>query len=224
MNQRRWCCLVIGILLAACSQAPVNPPAELGGLPLELSLRQRSSQEVPGSAGRLRIELGDVSGGQVVIRLVDTPGGLELASRALRRGDQIPFSFAGQACRLELLRLDNALVGEDFATVRLSTDSAAAEVTVAAEIEALLADLAAMSGTRFIRNDSTYEAPAAVEHLRGKWQRAAADIDSAEAFIDRLASRSSTSGVAYRIRQPDGSEMEAGPFLHERLRSLRAAR
>jgi hypothetical protein len=53
-----------------------------------------------------------------------------------------------------------------------------------------------------------------------KWRAQADEISSAEDFIDRIASRSSASGEAYRIRMSDGSVVEAGDFLRKRLEEI----
>ena len=59
-------------------------------------------------------------------------------------------------------------------------------------------------GAAFIRNDRSYDAATAAEFLRRKWRRHAAEVRSAEDFIDRVATGSSTTGRPYRIRLGDG--------------------
>jgi hypothetical protein len=83
-----------------------------------------------------------------------------------------------------------------------------------ARIERLLAALHGASVT-FIRNGTDYTAAEAAAHLRTKWEHAGNRIRTAEDLIDQLGTRSSTSGRPYRIRLADGTERDAGPWLHE---------
>ena len=87
-------------------------------------------------------------------------------------------------------------------------------------IEQLLAGLEGESGLQFERNGRRASARDAVRFLRAKWQRYGEGVDSAEAFIDRIASRSSTTGGPYRVC-PEGAGCEdAGPWLKRRLARL----
>ncbi len=88
-------------------------------------------------------------------------------------------------------------------------------------IEALIARVAGMSDAAFIRNDRSYDAATAAEFLRRKWRRHAAEVRSAEDFIERVASGSSTTGLAYRIRLADGRELPCATVLQEELQTLR---
>jgi len=57
------------------------------------------------------------------------------------------------------------------------------------------------SGCEFFRNGTWYDAQRAAAHLRSKYTALAvnAQIETAEDFIDKAASRSSTSGQDYLI-------------------------
>ena len=62
-------------------------------------------------------------------------------------------------------------------------------------------------------------------HLQRKydWLRKRGLADTPELFIERAASRSSTSGRAYRVRCPGKAETPAADWFDDRLRRLRAA-
>jgi hypothetical protein len=75
----------------------------------------------------------------------------------------------------------------------------------------------------FIRNGKDHDADEAHEHMMAKYQHFDRKIDSAEAFIELSATRSLLSGRPYRIRLPNGEEMEAGPYLLGRLAEFRAS-
>ncbi len=76
----------------------------------------------------------------------------------------------------------------------------------------------------FVRNGKDHDPDEAHEHMMAKYRHFDRKIDSAEAFIEHSATRSLLSGRPYRIRLPDGSEMEAGPYLLERLAEFRTTR
>ncbi|MGE0404065.1 MAG: DUF5329 family protein [Kofleriaceae bacterium] len=84
-----------------------------------------------------------------------------------------------------------------------------------ARIEALLSAVE-RSNVVFLRNGREHSAQEAADHLRRKWR--GADV-TAEQFIDRYGTESSSSGRPYRVRIGD-SERDAGPWLHELLVAL----
>ncbi|HKU87319.1 MAG TPA: DUF5329 domain-containing protein [Casimicrobiaceae bacterium] len=90
------------------------------------------------------------------------------------------------------------------------------------EIDHLLVFVAGSSCT-FVRNGTDYPAQKASEHLAGKLQYTASRITSAEDFIRDLASRSSVSGQAYRVKCGE-ADMPAGVWLTEELHRYRASR
>jgi hypothetical protein len=96
--------------------------------------------------------------------------------------------------------------------------------TPAAEIDALIDRVAHAKGVVFMRNGSEYTAADAAQHLARKRKAAGDRIQTAEQFIDKLGSRSSMTGKAYRVRLPDGREMDSATWLTGLLRDVRAAR
>ncbi len=88
------------------------------------------------------------------------------------------------------------------------------------KIEALLVYVGSQTKVKFIRNGSEYDNATAVKFLRGKWDRQRGTVSSAKEFIDKIASRSSTSGKPYRIRLADGQEVDCAVFLSNRLAEL----
>ena len=80
-----------------------------------------------------------------------------------------------------------------------SPDSSEAEI-------AYLLEFVASSDCLFIRNGSSHEATDAADHLRLKYGRGQKYVNSAEQFIDRLASESSWTGQAYTVECRGRSE------------------
>lgn len=97
---------------------------------------------------------------------------------------------------------------------------AAAGTDTDAEVNYLL-DFVANSGCAFQRNDSRHDPESAADHLRLKYDRGKGYVNSAEQFIDRLASKSSWTGKPYTVNC-DGIREPAGVWLHRALDEFRA--
>jgi hypothetical protein len=93
-----------------------------------------------------------------------------------------------------------------------------------AEIDALIARVHQAHGVVFIRNGSEHTAAEAAAHLQRKREAAGGHFASAEQFIDAVGTRSSMTGRVYRVRTPDGKEVDSAVWLRGLLRELRAAR
>ena len=96
-----------------------------------------------------------------------------------------------------------------------------ADTTADEEIRALIQEVAD-SGCEFNRNGSLHSAEAAAEHLELKYSRGKRYANSAEAFIDRLASKSSWSGKPYQMIC-DGEVHPAGDWLTSTLATIRSS-
>lgn len=79
-----------------------------------------------------------------------------------------------------------------------------------------LLDLVADSGCTFIRNGERHEATDAADHLRMKYEQDRRHIDSAEQFIDRVASASALSGQPYVV-SCGGATQTSRDWLNEAL-------
>jgi hypothetical protein len=89
------------------------------------------------------------------------------------------------------------------------------------QIEALIAAIERMADATFIRNGRPYGAAVAAEFLRRKWRHREANVGSADDFIEKVASFSSTTGQPYLIRFSDGRETPCAIFLRTELSNLR---
>lgn len=96
-----------------------------------------------------------------------------------------------------------------------------AEADADTEIRALI-QAVAESECEFNRNGSLYSAETAAEHLELKYSRGKRYADSAEAFIERLASTSSWSGEPYQMIC-DGETQPAGDWLTSTLTTIRSS-
>jgi hypothetical protein len=92
------------------------------------------------------------------------------------------------------------------------------------EIAALIGKVEQARGVTFIRNGSDHSAGEAAAHLRRKLAAAHGRITTADQFIDAVGTRSSMTGIAYRVRLPDGREIDSATWLRQLLRELRVER
>lgn len=92
------------------------------------------------------------------------------------------------------------------------------------EVIALLQRLE-VSGCQFNRNGTWYAAPEAKTHLMRKldYLEKNAAILTAEVFIERAATRSSTSGAAYQVRCGKANEQPSAVWLLHELALQRAS-
>ncbi len=102
--------------------------------------------------------------------------------------------------------------------------ASAAPNTQSPDIDALIARVAQAHDVVFIRNGSDHTAVEAAAHLQRKLSAAHGRITTAEQFIDILATRSSWTGKAYRVRFADGREVESAVWLRQLLHEIRSGR
>jgi hypothetical protein len=185
-----------------------------------MTLKQRSTTVVPGSNELLRITIDDITAGQVMVSLAGKEGENVLAATSLKAGESSLFELKGAEYRLALRELENNLVGEDFATVVISSGETSSALTEREKIEQLIAVIGSDDGATFIRNGAEHSPEAAADHLRSKWQAAGDAIKTADEFIEKIASKSSLSDEPYRVRLADGSEVLASEYLKEKLSQI----
>ncbi len=89
-------------------------------------------------------------------------------------------------------------------------------------IERLLRGVEADPRVRFERNGVQVDGHDAARFLRAKWERFGSGVDTAESFIERIGSRSSTTGRAYLVCTSDTRCDEAGAWLRALLVRLDA--
>ncbi len=87
------------------------------------------------------------------------------------------------------------------------------------KIEALIKHVEGMEDAVFIRNGTEYDAKTAAKFLRGKWDKDSG-VKTAKDFIEKIASKSSTSGKPYMIRFKDGKEVKSADYLTKELEKI----
>lgn len=98
--------------------------------------------------------------------------------------------------------------------------TAAEPLTEKQKIEALIKNVEDLKDTKFVRNGSEYDAKSAGTFLRGKLRTQQSELKTAQDFIDKAATVSSTSGKPYLIRFKDGKEVQLAEYLKGELKKL----
>lgn len=117
-----------------------------------------------------------------------------------------------------------------FSLAQITCHVAAAQATAAhnartgsmsedQKVQQLLDYIRTLEGATFIRNDSEFSPEKAAGHLSSKWQKHASKIKTAEGFVLKLASESS-SGKPYSIRFADGTTHTTREVLLRQLQML----
>lgn len=88
-------------------------------------------------------------------------------------------------------------------------------------IDTLIQHVGKMSSMVFLRNGSEYRAADAAKHMQAKYDYFKKELVTAEDFIQRCASRSEMTGMAYKVKLDDGAVRDASEFLNAELRALR---
>jgi Family of unknown function (DUF5329) len=111
-----------------------------------------------------------------------------------------------------------------FFTLLLGTPSFVRGQNLAApeqqKIEALIQHVGNLKDAKFVRNGAVYEPATAARFLRGKWDANKADVKTVGDFIDKVATKSGTSGKPYLIRFQDGKEIKSRDYLLGELKRI----
>ncbi len=110
------------------------------------------------------------------------------------------------------------LICATLASPVLATPDAGAD----REIRHLL-DFVSSSDCTFIRNGDPHPSKDAAEHLLMKYERAQSRLETAEQFIDKVASGSYLTGREYRVQCSGRAEMATADWLRAELAAARAA-
>ena len=166
------------VLLAGCTQKGANeagtppPPPSISELPIEITLAQRTQLVVPGSEGKLFAAIDDVTAGQVVVTLTSENQTPVFGPLSMKPEDSHDFTFKDYPLRIQLKKLSNALIGEDYATLSILPQPQG--LSEQEKIDALVAAVAKLpEGTVFIRNGKQHTLEEAVDHLGLKRKKAA---------------------------------------------------
>ncbi|ARS37587.1 DUF5329 family protein [Pontibacter actiniarum] len=117
------------------------------------------------------------------------------------------------------------IVSAQDVKAQITTDTSAATATAAPyteeqKVNHLIQVISKMEGATFIRNGSEHTCAEAAEHLESKWEKHKDDVQTAQGFVEKLASRSGLTGEPYRIRFADGTEKTTNEVLMSELQQV----
>jgi hypothetical protein len=204
---------------------PAQAPAPtLPGLPVDFTVKQRSTTAVPGSEEALHLTIGDITRGQTMVTLAGKDEAVLLSTRSMKWGAAAEFKFGGETLTLTLREFHDALIDEDFAAFTLSRGPAqptpGAHGDEMRKIALLLEHVKNMEGATFVRNGSDHSPKDAAEHLESKLAAANRENMTAPGFIDIIASKSLVTDEVYTIRLKDGSTVPTGEYLRKELEKI----
>jgi hypothetical protein len=212
---------MVAALVTSCSEQQAAPPAnpQPAIKTVEVTVKQRSTTAIPGTDEAIRVIIDDITANQVRASLSLKDGTSVLTERSMMPGDAVAFEFGRASYRLKLKLLNNALIGEDFATF-LIQPAALAFMSEKEKIEHLIQDIAGLKDAKFIRNGKEHTAEEAAAHLRQKLVAVEKEIKTANEFVEKVATKSSLTDEPYTIRMADGKLVNLAVYLRGRLQDL----
>ncbi|HNQ23207.1 MAG TPA: DUF5329 family protein [Phycisphaerae bacterium] len=182
---------------------------------VKVTVYQRSSMFIPGSNQYLTLRLDDITGGQVLATLETAEGQRLVDTESMRPGTAVDFEFVGQHYTLKTEQFVNKLLGTDYGIFSVSHLA----LTEREKIDRLLAGVE-QSGLIFIRNGEEHPSTAAAAHWRRKFETEGPQVNTLDEFIEKIASRASSTDQPYQVRLRDGTVVETGPWLRAQAAKL----
>jgi uncharacterized protein DUF5329 len=222
MSQVGFCvCLSIFFLSVGCGSEPQREATtpELVEGPVRVKIIQRTTEPIPGTDDRVLIHIGDITGGQVSVRIDSADGSILKPPGSMTAQQADVIEIDGQGYSVRIVELQNFPVGNDYAVFEIKKvdDAVFSEPE---KIQALISAVEGLNDAVFIRNGKEYTPAEAAKHMRDKWRWKEDEIATAEDFIRIAATKSSVTGKPYVIRYADGREVPSGKFLQKELDRL----
>jgi hypothetical protein len=133
---------VLGYLLLSGKQvqistnvtpAPPTPPAVVKVTPtlskntVEFAVYQRRTAPVPGSNNTVMVHLDDITGGQVLVSVIDANGQTLMPATSLKEGAAGTFTLGKATYDVAVKDLRNKMVGSDFGVIAVGPTTAPAK-------------------------------------------------------------------------------------------------
>lgn len=191
---------LVSLACFACTNLQSEPQDQQATLvlptdPTQITIAQRTADPVPGSRDLIHLDIGDVTGGQVLTTLTLDDHDPLVPRRSMEVGDIVEFTVDGRRLSLGLARLINRLLSEDHAVFYIGT----AEAVATAQINDLLKRIETSKYT-FVRFGEEQSGKVMAGHLRRRWKTMSDEIHTAGDFIDRVAADASTTSKPYKVR------------------------
>jgi hypothetical protein len=189
-----------------------------GDGPPEFTIMQRRRGFVPGSRDWLEVRIDDITMGQVLLEMVDAEGATVVAPRHVAERDFVEFALSGERYVLEVRKLVNLLINDDYAEFAVVQ----APAFLPDRIAQLIRRVDAATSVTFLREDREYPSTAAAQLLRARLGSHRGPRPTVDQFIDDMASKSSRTGEPYHVRTKDGQVVKVADWLRQELRALEA--
>lgn len=189
------------------------------------------SEALPGIPSGYRLGMGEIEHGRARLALGPVAGEVLELSASAAAGDEFRLCLDGGLYRLVVESLGVPIVEvQDARFVLQRIDRCGATdatllpppATESEKIDRLMACAARWPDATFVRNGKSYGAGEAAAHRRRKMNGAGDRVQTAREFIDRIATRSTTSGDACTIQFTDGRRTSSAEFLRDALRKIEA--
>ena len=162
-----------------------------------------------------KAHLDDITYGQVMLTMYAADGTKLIPMTSVSEGDGGSFKLNDEEYVLYIRRMVNVLVGDDWAEIEVSQ-------LLSSELQKIyrLLNHIETSDVGFIREGNEYTGKEGAIYLRLKFSSADVRVKTLREFIDKIASRSSTTGQPYMIKLADGTTVEAKGWLTEQADML----
>lgn len=85
-----------------------------------MTIIQRDTKPIPGSKNTLKVRLGDITEGQVLLSIHGMYDKVVVDTVSVHPGDVVPFQVGENKYHLTVIELRNLFVGDDFAVFEVS--------------------------------------------------------------------------------------------------------
>ena len=113
----RLTCVGVAVLcVAGCTVSRLDFP----GNTVRMTIIQRDTKPIPGSKNTLKVRLGDITEGQVLLSIHGMYDKVVVDTVSVHPGDVVPFQVGENKYHLTVIELRNLFVGDDFAVFEVS--------------------------------------------------------------------------------------------------------
>ena len=113
--------LMISLMLIVsplgCMTVRVSLPTD----PVLMTIIQRHGKPIPGSHKAVHVEIGDITGGQVLLSIRGRFGRSIVDTVSVSEGEAVEFEIDRTPYRLKVIELRNFLIGDDFGVFEISS-------------------------------------------------------------------------------------------------------
>jgi len=103
--------------VVGCTATRLDLPSD----PVRMTIIQRQAKTIPGSRNTVKVQLGDITGKQVLLSIRGGQNQPIVDTRSVEEGDRVAFDLKDGKYTLRVVELRNLMVGDDFGVFEVST-------------------------------------------------------------------------------------------------------